>query len=1050
MNISKGYRKLAMMLAVVMTAGSFAWGPGAELVYGATPESRLRVVHEEHGLRTGGGAPSPAVVSFDEATRRGSIFDGQVYMRWAMQTGTEETYTLSYPLKNNRTVELVLERPNMTNPPVMDVTYRLRDGSGNLISAAGADFRVYDHNLWESDEPFVAPVPGMFPNPENYRAFVNAAGSPAFRISVPTAGHGTDLFSPPVNFTGSPTAGFSFMFEGETIHFLWTTTHFEVATSGTVPGRFYSFDLQRQPAAGGGFRSTASFFAVPQPMFTAYSNVSPSVFPGVPRGDFDDPKVLPLDLDNAIYDDETYEVPRSRTGIEAEVSPGARRQQMHVTFPRPVMWNPADSSFTLAVDARINFTLQLTAPTRAPLRRIDINDVQSPTPSVPLAGQQWLAAFADGRFVQTTETALGADFTHMHTIIIDDMEPSTIYTAEFMPLGVMAGVSPRLVHIPHGAVYTLLHYVLFENYIEVLPYNSPGEYRLYQRGLRFSTAAPETNASWASNRTATGAESVIRMPYLVDELGARYYIINFRQQDIEGVIRSQQAHARLGEGTDLESPESFRINNAARADNLRRAENDFSGHSGLITMDFTLDLGLRNLFDDILLPMPVGNELLVSYEFNRSAVPDPDPDGACGNLVSFAGLDLRIERGIDALRTVTHVTASGLDTLVTATGLTVRLDSSVTPPRYFLDGRLVLNAVSPELEGFAQLAPSPMFIYPNVYFINVMPVEATVGGTTVWDRWHASPLTSLTLNNLVPPTLPPPVNPQVSENTSAAPEDKASVVYSFTVPAAQPGQTGHFGDYIGYYQPEIPSASMSALVSLYIAARENLFTQPDADGVTFNTLSAGERAAYARMTTVGADALTVDIATDSAHRVMINALREPNSRIVRIEGIDAGTLANVISTGVSITINGLDQNQQYFFYSDIEAEIEFPAGAVLPTPAAVELYKSNISALRSITTAGVPDIPDPGDRDPVAPNPFNIRGEPGDTNVTLEWRWSGVQLDGEQVEFEILRVRGEQMTNASGDSLLADRSVFPELWANSLAPNLTVKQDAATNPNSNH
>ena len=136
---------------------------------------------------------------------------------------------------------------------------------------------------------------------------------------------------------------------------------------------------------------------------------------------------------------------------------------------------------------------------------------------------------------------------------------------------------------------------------------------------------------------------------------------------------------------------------------------------------------------------------------------------------------------------------------------------------------------------------------------------------------------------------------------------------------------------------------------------------------------------------------------------------------------------------LSFLLDGLDKNQTYFITVDLVVR------EVNPDPR-FNLGGDATAGVVAITTAGDPDVPDPGDMIPPAPV-IVIPIEHGSTWAEVKWYRHTYDPLVEIFEYEIIRVRNEQIGNPSGD--FAD--IFNALEPQNIHPYLVNKIGWRTN-----
>ena len=1084
MSISKACRKLAMTLAFVMVAGAFAWGPGVELAYAAPGDFVIisrGIIMMAGSAQTG---TAPEVISstnifreeqryseqkkFELMDRLGDL-DTQLvtYIDGVVGLTAVEKYEFEHPIGLRRKAHVTLERIRTIQGggATFKVEYEVRDYTTTPYTV------LNDNASRNTFQVYVSPTDG-FRNPQDYPLSETVQDLDVWRVheepvfeddgTTPVLdNHGNQVMRKIPEFTISSNqpgyAGFSFKYAGRTVHFLLRDGRFYYATDGIDPGKIYDFDLTRHRQSGAiDPTDTAQYFAYPVPEFTPYSHVGQ---PGAPGFGYSINAVLPGGL---IWKDQISTPPPNparylvseNAGLNENIRPGAGRQYLHTKLPYLMQWDKTENRFTTHVTADIELALELydrqNIITNTKSFRIDKEYLKDSAQSSLALNQ------IEARNTRIADVVHSAEY---FTVVLGDMDPGQLYRVEVKGNTAETNIETRTTYLEYGSAYTLMEHTFVGETMIIWPYKDvQGTYVI----------GADSNASFTGNNEhehffpprnvvttivdrAGNGEPVAR-PIPISPDSAGFYRIVFIMEENSNIkILSQASWAQLIPGTGVKTPTEFFVNS-----DLKRAPDWFTGEKGELMLNLRWDLGEMIRINNLVAHN--ADRLSLAYDLSRSFVPRDDP----GNYSTFADLVLDIVPRGNGLAAENVVVTSPINGLfierVGNVEITSDFNMITKVDHYYIDVSLKFSANS-----VSYYSASRMFLYPNIYFMLVKPTH--LGGHPL-ENIGAAPSKSFTIDNLTPPEMGSPQNPRAPENklvsevNEAGQIIEASLAYEFAMP-----------DYIrfrDYYRPEIEmEENVEWRFHFYIAQAEaplRTATYRDTDGVNkpFYKLSPqGKEVAAVAPYTDGSklylssdsSALTISRGANGAHngKQAREALRD--NKIVWIEDVVPAMDADgVPSRQQSFTLDGLDVNQSYYIYSEIELIVTSGGALVFNRPEDSQsqiqrrelIFHTGVSQLVGITTKGLPNAPKPGEKTPVAPTEFGVR-DVQDTSTTLEWK--GVTDSSGTIEYELLRIRNEQLDSTG--KLLTDRSSFPELWEK-FPDTLTVKLDAQKNANSNH
>ena len=868
----KERRLVAYLLTFVMLAGTFVPFLGVQIaeasVIGDSFDVRLPVnmgagsnmVHNPDGAQ-------PIFGTDTIPDRR----DRQVITSWNFGAFTTHDYRLQVNIANHSRVIIDVER----RTAVANVLYRFQqyiDGYG-WVDSTRADYRTggrlaprfYIHSpigavggigyaplseyLTMGRHPSHPsnPTPGI-PTPwfvattqaglgislAEYNAGLWRDYTPYFVIAQPQGGVST---------------GFSFVYEGYYIHFLWSGNNFEVAISSmtSMLGNLLEFDFWYGPA---GTLGTS---------FPTWTNDDPlvyrQVFLGFNPGEFVTTPIASTDrtVANIVFDE--------FWGLED--GPGADEVRLRIEFPIPRVWSTATNEFVApAPGAR---PMGPAVPTNIVLAgadmgiTIDIRDIFDPSaysgalPNVLVGGGGGSPPFIP--VLRTYEVHQGLN-EGMVFIEIGELLPGLFFNNASISIVPNA---PNLVardalptSLPWS--YTFLEYsieFIEEDYVLVItsPYRVPGTYVLMQ-GSQFALVPP-SRAATMPVISPTGESIEIPVVILGGIDAPAPSPQRFQVLFVPGsaplphapgapalrYARSQIIHhdPDLERDASIGTPRVFEVLDYT----LMPITGDLSGDEGLLDMTLRWDLGLVRNVANLLQGQGTYNaeghrHLVLEYEVNRGTRPpepgvphplDPSPFAIVRMYItSNAGMwvNYRITYIDHAGNQVMRPDGTPFVTESERHMLTLLPENigGLPGPRYaalinFEEIPAARRGVDPARE-IAYAEGRLHFRYPEVYFLNVRPIPVPEFPDVVSGGAGVSESDSLTLDDIGRQQLPAPQNMRVFDVMTLADEttgfaNRVSATVEWTIPLE------HVMDYLAsFYNITTPDGLQALDIEIWM------------------------------------------------------------------------------------------------------------------------------------------------------------------------------------------------------------------------------------------
>ncbi|MCL2564863.1 MAG: fibronectin type III domain-containing protein [Defluviitaleaceae bacterium] len=373
------------------------------------------------------------------------------------------------------------------------------------------------------------------------------------------------------------------------------------------------------------------------------------------------------------------------------------------------------------------------------------------------------------------------------------------------------------------------------------------------------------------------------------------------------------------------------------------------------------------------------------------------------------------------------------------------------------------------------------FVFPRIYFLNVIPTHHSIPNTTPPPGYEMVPVAgvgpseiySITIDGFDAADVPPPQNLRVHDETTTSFDnvlntvEEVSFQVTWTVPAPQLRNYIDMSYGLGVPQVDGPGGEPrpDVVMNLYISSDEALMAaisaNPERDPVTGALIHTAITQLAAPSPSEPGPTFDPEPNPDGTTFFFSNIRGNPvnigsgtpvprdilrDGGVIAITNIDFPDLNNLVfgvaeTFDVTYKLDGLDRNERYFIFVDFIVTQRHPGREVSPPviPPVFEVYPYDIvrasllSNMVGAVTQGDRDVPDGLDQVPPAPNPINVRDIGLDT-ATIYWNRIVPSVitstdQTEVLEYEVIRIRDNQMPAAH----LNNRVPFRQVW-DSISP----------------
>ncbi len=321
------------------------------------------------------------------------------------------------------------------------------------------------------------------------------------------------------------------------------------------------------------------------------------------------------------------------------------------------------------------------------------------------------------------------------------------------------------------------------------------------------------------------------------------------------------------------------------------------------------------------------------------------------------------------------------------------------------------------------------FKYPNIYFLNIRPINVNGNDVVV----GPSLFESMTLNDITKSEISPPQNLTLYDiytesKKDGGAKDEVSFKLKYEIPASI------IKDYLlKYYKQPIDSANVDVNVNLYISSDENYLKNTFAKMPYDSRIAASKNVVYQENIIQDSDGTKISSVyfsdingntplTAPGYSQPIDILRANqtarlgNITLTKAE-IDA-ILNNSFTGTIPIKIDGLDKNQKYYVTSDLEI--------IYNNNGTENKKQSDLSNIVSALTIG--DKEPVNEAEKIAPAPILQKKDIMLDRATIFWnriKSTKSDLSEDIIEYEIIRLKDKQIDSASLESRIA----FEKFWA---------------------
>ncbi len=952
----------------------------------------------------------------------------QAYNQSFMQfpiTSTMQKMELQYSFKKDTRVILTVSPP--TNEKIL-VEYRIQqydNGTNTWINspynAANGAYLIYDPNAQGN---------GYVP----YNAINIPTGSP-FEVIQDSRGTNAAFFKVSKGY------GFSFKYNNRTMFFRWdrNTDNFFFVTDGFEYGYIYNV------------KST----------YGSSTPVDNYIFNGISDSFVNKPTANGATLGDPITGAGTG----AGTGVEEVIDmtsinpihPADKRLNagMEFSFELPLVWDDTARDFILPASgtplgSSLNATVELYTPEEGTvdikLEKIFPAGTDTRTMTVTSGGSSTLEANGD-------PTITG----NIINLKLMGAKPGLIYHTSYVEFYSTTNLLKQTKRktLPFGTVYTFPEYFFgndeFGNYsVHVNPYNYPGTYSLF-------VGNDKNTLRLAAQSNGTPANQVL-LPVSPDSV-TRFYQVQFSPiippDAFSGgsKIYSQITKFRPSE-PNIATPQFFEIFKTTMTPNFSAAE---PLKEGLVELGITWDIGadttIKSLIDKAKLLAPA-QDLTINYRLAYGTKPEITNTGNYkpddfpfdnSKAYDFLELKLTITNAGTATAPVYKCTyeivgpnPDGIEIIGDITDTTLGEREGIIPntTRLMAKSRLYFSA------GKVGTALRHIFTFPNIYYINIRPIDCNVSTPTGLSKFR-----SFTLSDFDKQAIPAPQEFKLSDPKLET-DNTGSFKAEWVIPGNKLGEFLLNGSGIKFQRdpddPTLvvdPERNLKLTMNLYVSQDENFMTN------NFHSLDYDQRLTNSVKVTPGATVKTGDTlilsgtgalaVSDSKYADARAALRD--KKVIRISDIPITSLDPAYATQKAILeeilnngsmdfptnfrVSGLDQNQRYFAYVDIVAEnLTTKVDGTPDIPAGFEPIYSSLSRLEGITTLAQPDIPTGEDKVPSAPTVTVVPDSVTSVSAGITWDKIPVSTTGDVNEYQIIRLTDEQMKEKFGGK-------FDEIWS---------------------
>ena len=1029
-------KKCSVLLALVMFLSGIVFP-------GLFDEEAMAAVEPNYGLdasfgktlKEGRNSDNPEL-AYEE------LKNANAYLEWEFDTYQGSSlmsgdYILQYPLADGMVAQFHVKKDGNTAA----VEYRIMDailtpGTGQLYSIT--------HPSANNMNSFYVYARGEGPyNTNNYIRYTdydNAGRTYGYWIETPaTNGPGNEPDYP--TFHINKNQGFSFSFGNRKVHFHWMENgKFAIKADSFEQSKVYPAKLWLDTKAA------PDFISDPQTL-----NIST----GIRLEDMQARALAKTGSGQAGMEREL-----NNNGVDNE-QPADNPNQIEFMIKKPQVWNGAAFAQGVSSDM-LGFRMDLWNPTGKTIS-VRINNIFA-IPASPTAADISINAPTVDGVKDVTVAGVGyIQFT------IDNLNAGQLYngTAELMKsTGNDRNYRFNTTVIPHGVVYTFLNYHVSliggKYYMVVNPYiGYTGTYRLMVNDHPAVTMYADGNGP-IYMPLAMGLHSGATAKYQIWYTPGSTFIT-----DVDIIVQSQITNYKEHvSAASIGIPYHFEIINHRFVMWDEMAADLDKDAKGIEQVQLRWDIASESVIKS-LLDNSTGDSIILKYKLMETLEPyatNPNGTEDLSKTKTLTTIVMEISRDAAGVIKVNYSeeppwidendhSKGRQPALLSKSGYwenvlpgTVDLERTFSDPdvpnndsyrnpqtneviyRAFVE----LNTLAFNKNAIGNTATDSnliTFYYPNIYFLNTVPVQMITSPGQIDEKVEnlnpgSSLYDSLTLDDFSRLEVPMPQNLTARDARTDVSEDaqgdivtkEVSMVTEWIVPGEKVKEyfaNTHLRDYQDIRFDLYISQSESTLIGLTSKPKVADRTAPPTRSIAYDPawFSAMPSPAQSRPRIYFSDILAnVGLTIPDANNNPVplrDWLRAGN--VVAITGIPLDSWENAVdnvTSGTSIwmgyTLDGLDKNQQYYF--SVDMTIDYYDSADLVNPAKSE--NSRMVGITAETTKGAEEKPNPEDKLPPAPT----LGKENIALASVDIIWNKIKEpemvpNGVQFEYEIIRTK---------------------------------------------
>lgn len=910
----------------------------------------------------------------------------EVFLSWDIEklngtTNENGTYTLTYPIADNKEIEFQVTRKNDKS----EITYKV-NGKNDVDSTK--TFTIY------KDSTYVEANKNNFPETGVFKLTGVDESGKANKVSFEIGTNG----------------GAAFKYDGKTIKFLWNKDgKMYFVTNSVAKGNIYPFKL----SYSNGNTTTVT--------------EEKKIFLGI---DTSASSFVVKPFANAT-DTDTGKDPIEQVNRPITEYPGDDIVGVSISFNTPKEWEKTNGAKDITYGGKFDFVKDTNSkPTQVVINlghtdasrklQIKIDDIYKNNATI----------------VQNTEATVSYKYdssTHKGTLILKNLKASTIYSDISISTSRATDSFETLDAIlPIGTVYTYPKYKIValgasEFYLEIEPYQGyNGFYVVYQGSLQ------ETLTKWSTYEEKKQGADKILVSVPLDALTPqeKFFRVDFsftppdlnpgnKQQFTSQVLKYKPAE----EDIVLASPKNLEVVKA----NIVKKDND----PEMLYLTLKWDIDYESVLQGLMKQHTDSSNFNINYLFYKGNTPNNFETN------SFMGINLEFEKNGDIKEGIKYKLTNGQEGTVTDTGIELLTDKDKTftsekiqvvgnKTNKILQANVTLKIPVSSKDSEHEL----VFQYPNTYFLATQGeyVIKKQDGKSIDYKTGMSLSTTLTLNGIENIEVPAPQNLQVLQDTitnktfsinydTLKYEEESDLLYNYNEIMLK---------LIGRKLKED-----SIKYDFYITQDKSLFDElvkyskdeeiPQKISEKINK--------YDNKQGMSSDGITIDFKSVTGLKgSLLSTLRQKG--IVQLASIGQ----DIKLDKQRLNFEGLDENETYYIVGRVnvtpydEATVDEEAKENKKETALTD--KIDYSKFSTIITATTikPENPDESEKTPQAPNKFIVK-DITLNSANLIWNKVENEIDDGQgknstLEYQFIRVRGEALP----DSFIKSKYSYEKTW----------------------